>query len=249
MDRAAFYQADAGPLEQGDLLLAPLVRPINPAELGPCDHFARTPWRTVGEGVSLEGAPPYKALTTVQAAMVVSHDCHIDKQYNRRVEYLHRRQGTPLAEARREAEADRTLDRWIVVSPVVPLDAVRADETAIVENRAVGLFYLPVHPAGVIAEPAVADLSVKFTVDRTLTQRTACLSGAARDEMRMVLMRVALSRRPAWDAVEHVLNSKLIDVVVDQRHPLQVTLRFANGEEFSLVHPPTAETSGGRTRP
>jgi hypothetical protein len=249
VDGAAFYAAEAGPLEQGDLLLAPLVRPINPAELAPYDHFARTPWRTVGEGVSLEGAPPYEAPTTVQAAMVVSHGCHIDKQYNQRVEHLHRRQGLPLAEARREAEADRTLDRWIVVSPVVPLDAVRADENAIVENRAVGLFHVPVHPAGVIAEPAVADLSVKFTVDRTLTQRTACLSDAARDDMRKALMRVDLARRPAWDAVERALNSKLIDVVVDERHPLQVSLRFANGEEFSLVHPPTAESSGGRARP
>lgn len=250
MDGAAFYKPEAGPLDQGDLLLAPLVRPINPAEVRPSDHFSRSAWQRVVDGMSLEGAPPYEVVTAVQAAILVSHGCHIDKQYNQRVEQLHRKEGLSLVEARAQAEADRTLDRWIVVSPVLPLDAVRADERTIADHKAVGLFYIPVHPDGVVAVPAVADLSVKFTVDRMLTQRTACLSDAARDELRMALMRVDLARRPAWDAVENALNSKLIDVVVDERHPLGITLRFANGEECRLVHPPAVEApSGGRTRP
>lgn len=235
MDGAAFYKPEAGPLDQGDLLLAPLVRPINPAEVEPSDHFSRSAWQRVGEGVSLAGAPPYEVVTAVQAAILVSHGCHIDNQYNQRVEQLHRKEGLPLVEARAQAEDGRTLDRWIVVSPVLPLDAVRADERTIADQKAVGLFYIPVHPEEVVAVPAVADLSVKFTVDRMLTQRTACLSNAARDELRMALMRVDLARRLAWDAVENALNSKLVDVVVDERQPLGITLRFANGEECRLA--------------
>jgi hypothetical protein len=194
VEAGSFYTGAAGPLDQGDLLVAPLLRPINPAEPAPVDNFSRTPWLQIDETVSLKGVPPHDVLAAVQAAIVVSHGCHIDKQYNQRVDDLHRKQGLPLAEARRQAEADRTLDRWIAVSPVVPLDAVSADETAIAQRKAIGLFHIPAHPDGIVAVPAVADLSVKFTVDRTLTRRVSCLTAEARDELRMALMRVDLAR-------------------------------------------------------
>jgi hypothetical protein len=246
---AAFYTGEAGPLEQGDLLLAPLVKPLNPEPPEPAGESASVPWERIAQGISSEAAPAYDVLAAAQAAIVVSHGCHLDKQYNQRVGRLHRRDGLPLKEAKRQAEADLSLDRWIVVSPVVSLGSVRADDESIKSNKAVGLFYIPAHPEGIIAQPAVADLGVKFTVDRTLTQRAACLSNQARDELRMALMRADLARRPVWDAVERALNSKLVDVGVDDRNPLRITLRFANGEGFSLVHPPAAETGGGRAEP
>lgn len=153
---------------------------------------------------------------------MVSHDCHLDKEFNREVTRLHR-EGVPRREARERAEEDRTLDRWIVVSPVLTPEEVRSDLAAVRRGEVVGSFYVPHHD--VLGGDGAADLSAKATVDRLLCRRAAGMTEAAADALRIALMRADLARRPIGiGELEHVLGAKLIDVTVDAvapnpRHP------------------------------
>lgn len=247
-----FYRPESGPLDQGDLVIGSLLRALSLSDPSPEDHFARTPSEPVGSPFAVRGTGGPKecqTLRSLQAAMVVSHGCHLDRQYNRRVTELHS-QGLPLTQARAEAQADRRLDRWVVVVPVFPLDAVRADRAALERGEAIGLFYLPPHPDGTVPEPAVADLGTKFSVDRMLLIRTATLAPGATDRLRAALMRVDLARTPRWDALERAVKARLVEVTVDGRDPVRARLRFSDGQEIQLAHPPqAAEPQGGRTEP
>lgn len=238
-----FYVPEGGPLDQGDILIAPLCRPIS-LSAPSLEGFEGQP--DLGGVKGKISSRPYEVLHKVQAAMVVSHGCHLDKQYNQSVDWLHRKQNVPLKEARVRAASDPNLDRWIVVSPIFPLQHLKSDPKAIEDNEVIGLLYLPIHPNGLFSEPGVVDLSLKFTVDRELTKRVSCLTPLARDNVAMSLLRVDLARKPTWSLLESALNSKLIGIEIDEQYPLRATLRFAKGETLQVTAPPSPGKPGGR---
>jgi len=238
-----FYRREPGPLSQGDIVLAPFVRVLAadnnpPASGGRADDDApRLTFDGLGDGL---------LVVKLTACVVVSHDCHLDKEFNRAVTRLHS-DGVRLRQAREQAEGDRTLDRWIVVSPILTPDEVRSDLAAVQRGEVVGSFYLPHHDA--LGGGGVADLAVKATVDRLLCRRAAGLTEPAADQMRIALMRTDLARRPiGLSDLEHALGAKLIEVSVDAAAPIRATLRFANGETLDVTRPPHAGAVGGSAR-
>lgn len=125
--------------------------------------------------------------------MVVTHDCHLDKEFNRAVERLRKKQ-TPLEEAEAEAEQDLSLDRFLTVSPLVPIDAFTAQAATIRNGNVVGLFPVPAHASAGLEESAI-DLGYRATVDRSFVEyRAAVLGEQARHRLRLALCRNDASR-------------------------------------------------------
>jgi hypothetical protein len=138
-----FYRGEPGPLSQGDILLAPFVRILaadSEPPAGSAGADAEAPRLT------FDGLADGLLLVELTACVVVSHDRHLDMELNREVTRL-RRDGVPLRQAREQAEADRTLDRWIVVSPILAPDEVRSDLAAVQRGEVGGSFHLPHHDA------------------------------------------------------------------------------------------------------
>ncbi|HWT95653.1 MAG TPA: hypothetical protein VN238_21825 [Solirubrobacteraceae bacterium] len=237
-----FYRREPGPLSQGDVVLAPFAR-LMAADADPPRGMELDP-----DGLRLDGGdlPDARVIVKLSACMVVSHDCQLDKEFNREVTRLHR-DGMPVRDARDAAEGDRTLDRWVVVAPILGPDEIAADLAAVARGDVVGLFHLPHHDA--LGGEGVVDLAVKATVDRLICRRAAGLTAAAADLMRSALMRTDLARRPIGLAeVERALGTKLVDITVDQKSPVRATLHFANGEALAIARPPHAGTPGGTAR-
>ena len=78
-------------------------------------------------------------------AMVVTHDCQLDKEWNQRVREL-QRGGTPLERAEEEATADTTLDRSLVVSPLVDPTELRGGRGNLLAGKVIGYLPVPPHP-------------------------------------------------------------------------------------------------------
>lgn len=238
-----FYRPHPGALQQGDILLAPFLRAQDVGGPEPLDHLGNDGQR-IGELTGAAGSG--QAIVELRLCVVASHDCHLDKQYNRRLGQL-RAEGMKPRPAKVAAEDDRSLDRWIVVAPVVELDQLTADATTVRNGDAVGLMYLPAHEDAGFPEAAI-DLALKSTVDRQLTKRVAGLTETAADRMRMGLMRVDLARRSQWQAVEDAVGAKIRDVVIDEGSPLKARLILSNGDELAIAHPPQAGSTAGPSR-
>lgn len=194
-----FYRPDDdAPLQQGDIVLAPVVRLTTSS--APAEH---SPWAAF-EQVDATLEPPDAALGAVTPVVgwgpvvVVSHDCHLDKDFNRRYRTL-RSAGQSKKEAVVRAEADPTLDRWVIVAPVIdPLYGLDAtDESSIAAGRAalagqvVGSLPMPPHPDRGV-DGGVADLTWLATIDRaTIVARMASMSDHGRNLLRLALARSA----------------------------------------------------------
>ena len=139
---AFFREDDQAPLQQGDVVLAPLVRLAVPDSKAP-DRWSgldqdrhRFPFH---EEPELREADAVAGFAPV---MVVTHDCHLDKEFLERYEVL-RKQGLRKADAQQAAEDDPDLDRFVVVAPLIPVTAFRATPDAIARQSVIGLFLVP----------------------------------------------------------------------------------------------------------
>lgn len=122
-------------LRQGDIVLAPSTVLLAARE---ADADGATPepprlgerrlsltWRP-GESLL---APDVVAETLLAPVLVLSHDCHLEKDFNERVRELIA-SGVPDDEAVRLASADPALDPYAVVAPLQPYSAVPAHRHA-----------------------------------------------------------------------------------------------------------------------
>ena len=117
--RDQFYVPDDGPPKQGDILLAGVARLVavdayTPRAWLPLDVYthAVASGGLTGNDIRLRIGPAL-VLTT-------SHDCHFDKEWNRRVRQLVKG-GVDQQEAERIAEEDPTLDRAFMAAPSLVL--------------------------------------------------------------------------------------------------------------------------------
>ncbi|MDA8355169.1 MAG: hypothetical protein M0Z95_02450, partial [Actinomycetota bacterium] len=111
-----FYEWHDEP-RQGDIVLCGVSRIIAD------DRHSLPQWESLdAHFVQIDDAwdtgRPLGIAAGIGLAMVVTHDCQLDKEWNQRVREL-QRSGMTLDRAEREAASDVTLDRTLVVSPLV----------------------------------------------------------------------------------------------------------------------------------
>ena len=153
MRAEAFYEReDLPPLQQGDIVAVPVAR------LQTDETVTRPEWRTLDAAFAQLPDPSatFRATFAVGGwcnAMVVTHDCHLDKEFNKAVERLRKKQ-TPMKGAEAEAEQDLSLDRFFTVSPLLPIDAFTAQAAIIRDGNVVGLFPVPPHEDAGLEESA-----------------------------------------------------------------------------------------------
>lgn len=251
-----FRDDDDAPLQQGDVLLAPTTRltiPAAPSGLTPGAAFDQT--RAVLD-------PPDQALRQVQVQagwgplVVVSHDCHLDKDFNRRYRAL-RAAGHSKKDAIRVAEDDPTLDRWVNVAPVIdPLVGLASEDEgpaatarAALAGQVVGALPVPPHPERGV-EGGVADLTWLATIDRaTIVARLASMTEYGRNLLRLALARSAALRTPAVGfLLEDIVGDRIDDATRAEDDPLVIELRLHRTGTIRLLAGPGEPSAGGPQR-
>jgi hypothetical protein len=189
-----FYREPIGPLRQGDLVLAPsaVMEPgiggmsgVPPIDLG--DERLVQVW-TAGRD-ALPETPTLRVRTRWDLAMVLPHDCALEKEFNERVGELIAI-GHPEDEAIAIASSDPTLDRLIAIAPARSYEeALPRRWEGIRTGQRHGTFPLPKNEAALI-EPGWVDLTAPTTIDRSLLSsgmRIASLSARSIDYLRAAL--------------------------------------------------------------
>ncbi len=247
-----FYRTDAdAPLQQGDIVLAPLGRLSRPE--------APVPTRWEGLDQDRHRFPfgsepelgPVEALVGYAPAMLVTHDCHLDKELLERYREL-RRQGVRKADALAAAENDPDLDRFVVVSPLISVTAFRAPPEAVAEQTVIGAFGVPALPRMNLPASAT-DLTFRATIDRhSIVARLAVLTDDARTALRFAIARADALRTPAIGfELEAAVGKRIRAVRAVSNNPLLVELELSDGSALRLVHQPAHvdQTGPARTVP
>jgi hypothetical protein len=175
--------------------------------------------------------------------MVTSHDCHFDKEWNRRRRLLIK-DGIDDAEAGVIASSDDTLDRTFTASPLVSPEDVDVDRANLLAGNVVG--YLPV-PASRdrIVPAAVVDLTYRVTLDRLDIVRVASISVVARGQLRYTMARLESLRTVQLGfEIEKVVGRQIKRVTVPKSNPLLVRLELDDGATLDLLQQPTEPLPG-----
>jgi hypothetical protein len=170
--------------------------------------------------------------------MVTSHDCQLEKEWNRRrSELLALGQTEDDAEA--AATADNSLDRSVVASPLIdPDDLTTVDRGNLLGGHVVGHLPVPASMDGHIPQ-SVVDLTYRCTVDRLDVVRVASLTALARSQLRYALVRLDALRTPHLGfEVESVIGHRIEGATVPKRDPLTVRLRLDDGRVIELMQQP-----------
>ena len=254
-----FFSEDVDlPLQQGDLFLTSGVTRVGFA------NASHTPmaWSSFSThrhdfAPSLKTVPGLTSLSGRAAVMVVSHDCHMDKEVNIRARVLMRERELAEDEAYQIAEDDDSLDRHVVVAPVIRIDDLVAPEDKdgrgqLLSGRRIGYLPLPNLPELGIND-AVIDLGYRCTVDRlTLTQRLVSLNDDARVQLRYALARMDSLRTPDIGIeLEKAIGQKIIGVDRPQGKRTTIVLHLSDGSDLELLPRPAASQAQapGRQRP
>lgn len=198
--------------------------------------------------------PAQEVVAGTGLVMVVSHDCHLDKELHLAARALQRAEPERGADwAYAAAETDDRLDRHVVVSPVVSPDAVPVgDKRLLLGGRVVGYLPVPASAEHGLTSPAVVDLGHRSTVDRlTLTWRLASITDPARLQLRYALARMDALRTPDLTSeLEAAVGKRVasIDRPTGKRATLLIT--FDDGEVLQVLPRPgkTPQEGPGRTR-
>lgn len=241
-----YYLAGARPLlSQGDIYLAPNVvawsgeeHPaaiVPPAPSSPGQVTYVPAW--AGDGA----APSVTLGTSWTPVLVVSHDCELDKEFNEAVDALVAA-GTSEEDAIEAASADPTLDRYVLVSPLLPYDdrVVRRERwDSIRAAQKIGYYPLPPMADYEDAEFLV-HLSRISTVERALIE--SCPKVGSTSEKARALLRFKLAEAHASRNLTLVsrLESAIAQAIVDirtvkaKRGDATVALILESGNELHL---------------
>ena len=243
-----FYVPPGGPLRQGDLLLAGVTRIV--AE----DRFSPAGWdRLDSADITVENARDRSDLYLEAGpalVMVTSHDCHFDKEWNRKVRMLVR-EGMGQEEAEREAESDRTLDRTFTASPLVYGPELPLDQGNLMAGLMVGYLPIPAAGDGLVPE-TVADLTYRVTLDRLDIVRVASVSSEARMHLRYALAQLeSLRATDIGFELERVVGRHITAVTFPRERPLFIRLHLDDGGVLDLIQPAGEpdDSQASRTEP
>jgi hypothetical protein len=229
-------------LEQGDVVLAPVsVLHRAPPVAAVKGELAELPDLGIGR---------VAADLAVLPAMIVTHECSIDKDFNRRVEQLRRGQMS-IEAAEREAAQDSTLDPFLAVAPIVPFeDAAPSSPVNLLRNEVLG--YFPVAESLELGiDGGVVDLLRVSTIERRLVlDRLAMLTPEARAALRYALARFWVYRAPKLTfELEQAVNKRIRDVRLENgAQGLEVVLHLDDASELRLLQAPTGASGGGPER-
>ncbi len=251
------YRGDSiRPLQQGDIFITSGVVRLAPTS----DSFAPPAWIDSDQirNKLAEPTPLTPGLDSVGGralVMVLSHDCHLDKEINIAAQALLRADPN-LGEndAYAAVENDDTLDRFVIVSPLVDLDLlpVARNQNArvgLLSGRTVGYFPLPQAPS-LNLDGVVVDLSYRATVDRlTLTRRLTSLTDPARLRLRYALARMDSLRTPDLNSdFQEAVGQKIIDVKLPSKGQQTIKLVLDNGKTLEVLPKPGDTTQDGPRR-
>lgn len=240
-----FYEWHKQP-RQGDIVLCGISRIIaddrySPQQWESLDaHFLEISdaWDT-GRSLGLAAG--------IGLAMVVTHDCQLDKEWNRRVRELER-SGMLREDAEREAASDVSLDRTLVVSPLVDTSDLGGGKGNLLAGKVIGYLPVPAHPNGLVPE-CVVDLTYKGTIDRLDVAKIASISEPARKQLRYALIQLdALRTADLGFEIEAVVGRTIKKVEIPSRSPLTVRLQLDDGQVIQLLQQPgSPDQETGRT--
>lgn len=231
---------------QGDIVLSGVSRIIA------SDHHSPPQWESLdAQFVKIDDAweegRPLDLAAGIGLAMVVTHDCQLDKEWNQRVRELEKG-GMKLERAEEEATADTTLDRTLVVSPLVDPSDLRGGRGNLLAGRVIGYLPVPQHTENLVDE-CVVDLTYQCTIDRRDVIKVTSISEPARKQLRYALIRLdALRTADLGFEVEAVIGRTIHKVEVDGRDPLSVCIQLDDGNVIKLLQQPgTPDQDTGRT--
>ena len=240
-----FYEWHDEP-RQGDIVLCGVSRII--AE----DRHSPPQWEAFdAHFVTIDGAwngeRPLGIAAGIGLAMVVTHDCQLDKEWNRRIRELEK-SGMESDAAQAEAEADPTLDRTLVVSPLVDPDDLRGDRGNLLAGKVIGYLPVPAHPDALVNE-CVVDLTYQCTIDRLDVVKVGSIKEAARKQLRYGLIQLdALRASDLGFELEAVVGRTIQKVDGPARDPRSVRIELDDGQVIQLLQQPgTPDPDGGRT--
>lgn len=189
--------------------------------------------------------------------MVVCHDCHLDKEAHLSARGLMKDLKLSEDEAFALAEGDDSLDRHVIVSPVVAIrDLVPAEDTSkqalIRRGRLLGYFPL-LDDEGLGLQDVVVDLGLRATVDRlTLTDRLVSLTDPTRIQLRYSLARMDSLRTPdIGHDLDLALGQKITAILRPDSRRATVSLQLEDGSVLDLLPRPgdTPQEGPRRKRP
>jgi hypothetical protein len=232
----AFYAPEARDLQQGDILFAGISRITGD------DGYSPPEWELVDthqvqvDGVKPDGGP-VRFFAGFGLVMVTSHDCQLEKEFNRRRSELIA-EGKSEDEATAEALADPTLDRTLVASPLVDPEDIRVDQGNLLGGHVVGYLPVPASLDGRVPQ-CVVDLTYRCTIDCFDVARVTSVSSRARSQLRYALVRLDALRTPNLGfAVEDVIGHAIERAEVSKSNPLMVRLVLDDGSTIELLQQP-----------
>lgn len=238
-----FYVPADGPPRQGDILLGGVARLVAPDRFTP-PHWARLDTYDITVPPAQGTEHPELQLTAGPAlVMVTSHDCHFDKEWNRRRSQLIN-QGIAPQEAERVANGDASLDRTFTASPLIRPEELDVDRGNLLAGKILGYLPVPASPDNLVPE-AVVDLTYRVTLDRLGIVRVASISAAARAQLRYALTRLdSLRAVTVGFEIERVIGKHIERVILPKSNPLLVRLELDDGSAIELLQQPTDPDEG-----
>jgi hypothetical protein len=238
--------------QQGDIVLAPNAL-LTPGPEPPDQIIALgvPVSRTLWDGDEFElSVPAVVAEAQLSPAMVTSHDCALDKEFNRRYREL-RQAGIGKDQAINRAAGDDSLDRLLNVAPVFPFDAAApSGVTQLQRNEVLG--YFPVcESADRGLDAGVVDLLRQTTIDRSvIVDRLAILSSEAQAALRYALARFWVYRAPRLTfEIEEAVGKRIDEARISTAGDLALVLILEDGSELRLLQAPPDSSAAGPERP
>jgi hypothetical protein len=246
-----FYRSEnREQLSQGDLFMVPTSmiwsfesRPEALSEVPPLPPGVGTGVLTHAWHLSASGEPVAPAAvveTRWSPAMVLSHNCEIDKDFNEEVDRLVEEEGLGEDEAIRAAEMDWNLDRHISVAPLLAYQEIPGHKhPGVRSGQRIGYFPLPPIPGFGTSEFAV-HLSRIATVERRLLRGGLKIASVAPDSVKRLqykLAEVFASRRLSLlSELEAAIGREIVEVrtLKESRKKATVALVLDDGTDLSV---------------
>lgn len=242
----SYYAEDDPPLQQGDLLLAPIgriERRTTDGSIGASRWNSSIEGRTAPLPVPAEiekhnDFVPLQSAHGIHVVMVTMHDCHMVKEMERAYEKL-RKQGATKRDALSKAEADPDLDRFITVSPLIPTKDVVQSRDQVEAGKVLGIFPVFDRPSSGVPQGAI-DLGYQSTIDRhAIIARLAVLSEEGRTALRYALARTFALRTPKVGfQLQHLIGQEIYDIRADTTNQAAILIELQNGSEMRFIVEP-----------